>query len=123
MLNCYIKEKHRDVRHQNLRNLVDSLPVTLRNTKAKNTTDTYVRGLGIWNEWIANFEEMEFPPANSLHVAFCIQSLIQSNLSYAKVKQFFYGLKWVHKILGLRDPCKTSLVITVNQDAKESSLS
>ena len=87
-------------------------------SKAKNTTDTYLRGLGIWKEWITNFKEIEFLPANSLHVALCIQSLVQSNSSYAKVKQLFYGLKWVHKMLDLRDPCKTSLVVTVNEAAK-----
>ena len=87
-------------------------------SKAKNTTDTYLRGPGIWKEWITNFKEIEFLPANSLHVALCIQSLVQSNSSYAKVKQLFYGLKWVHKMLDLRDPCKTSVVVTVNEAAK-----
>ena len=51
-------------------------------------------------------------------MALCIQSLIQSNSSYAKVKQLFYGLKWAHKLLDLRDPCKTSLVVTINEAAK-----
>ena len=85
-----MEKKYRNVKHQDLRHLVDTLPLTLMKSKAKNTTDTYLRGLGIWKEWITNFKEIEFLPANSLHVALCIQSLIQFNSSYAKVKQLFY---------------------------------
>ena len=74
VLHCCIEKKYRNVKHQDLRHLVDTLPLTLMKSKAKSTTDTYLRGLGIWKEWITNFKEIEFLPANSLHVALCIQS-------------------------------------------------
>ena len=56
----------------------------------------------------------EFSSCSPLHS----KSHTVYNSSYAKVKQLFCGLKWVHKMLDFRDPCKTSLVITVNKAAK-----
>ena len=69
----YKREVYRNVRHQDLRHVIDTLPFTLMNSKAKNTTDTCLRGLVIWKEWIANFEDIEFLLANSLDAALCTQ--------------------------------------------------
>ena len=46
--------------------------------------------------------------------------MIQSNSSYAKFKQVYYGVKWAHNILGLRDPLKSPLLIALSNAAKRT---
>ena len=57
-------------------------------------------------------------PAKEIHLALFISSMIQSNSSYAKFKQVYYGIKWTHNILGLRDPLKSPLLIALSNAAK-----
>ena len=46
--------------------------------------------------------------------------MIQSNSSYAKFKQVYYGVEWAHNILGLRDPLKSPLLIALGNGAKRT---
>ena len=46
--------------------------------------------------------------------------MIQSNSSYAKFKQVYYGVEGAHNILGLRDPLKSPLLIALGNAAKRT---
>ena len=59
-------------------------------------------------------------PAKEIYLALFISSMIQSNSSYAKFKQVYYGVKWAHNILGLRDPLKSPLLIALSNAAKRT---
>ena len=46
--------------------------------------------------------------------------MIQSDSSYAKFKQVYYGVKWAHNILGFRVPFKSPLLIALSSAVKHT---
>ena len=47
-----------------------------------------------------------------------LQSLIQESASCSTIDEVHYGLKWVHDLAGLPDPCNSSLVLHLIESAK-----
>lgn len=47
-----------------------------------------------------------------------LQSLIQESASCSTIDEVHYGLKWVHDLAGLPDPCNSSLVLPLIESAK-----
>ncbi|CAH3151906.1 unnamed protein product, partial [Porites lobata] len=44
--------------------------------------------------------------------------LIQESASFSTIDEVHYGLKWVHDLAGLPDPCNSSLVLSLIESAK-----
>ena len=57
-------------------------------------------------------------PASSVHVSLFFLSLIQESVSCSTIDEVRYGLKWVHDLAGLPDPCNSSLVLSLIESAK-----
>ena len=107
-----------EVQDSQLRSLAKQIPATIFKSRANRTVSLYLRGFGYWQEWCQNFKEIDILPVKSFHFTLYILSCIQNNYSFHRVKQVFYGVRWVHKLLSFKNPCKSSLVISVHEAAK-----
>lgn len=118
MLLEYFKPFASQFKDENLKALAELIPKTLLKSRAKTTVTHYLRGFGIWKDWCTNFPELEVLPVKGLHLTLFILGHIQNNSSFHLVKQTFYGVKWVHNLLSLKSPCKSSMVKLVYEAAK-----
>ena len=53
-----------------------------------------------------------------MHVSLFFLSLIQESVSCNTIDEVRYGLKWVHDLASLPDPCNSSLVLSLIESAK-----
>ena len=53
-----------------------------------------------------------------MYVSLFFLSLIQESASCSTIDEVHYGLKWVHDLAGLPDPCNSSLVLPLIESAK-----
>ena len=53
-----------------------------------------------------------------MHVSLFFLSLIQESAFGSTIDEVHYGLKWVHDLAGLPDPCNSSLVLPLIESAK-----
>lgn len=104
------KDLCKDVQDKTLQDLAATLPDILVQSKSVNTRKKYERGFGAWRTWACKFSEIQVFPANSLHIALFVTSMIQSGTSCAILNEVHYGLKWFHELGGLSDPCRCPLV-------------
>ncbi|CAH3181310.1 unnamed protein product, partial [Porites lobata] len=101
-----------------LRALVQDLPAVLLKSKADSTARKYEKGFNTWRKWASQFKEIVIFPASSVHVSLFFLSLIQESASCSTIDEVHYGLKWVHDLAGLPDPCNSSLVLPLIESAK-----
>ena len=101
-----------------LRALVQDLPAVLLKSKADSTARKYEKGFNKWRIWASQFKEIVIFPASSVHVSLFFLSLIQESASCSTIDEVHYGLKWVHDLAGLPDPCNSSLVLPLIESAK-----
>lgn len=107
-----------NVQHDKLKELANSLPSVLVESKAKNTRKKYERGFAAWRDWAKDFPEVQVIPANSLYISLFFVSLIQNGSSCAILNEIHYGLKWFHELGGYTDPCRCPLVENVLEAGK-----
>ena len=103
------------------RELVQDLPAVLLKSKADSTARKYEKGFNTWRKWASQFKEIVIFPASSVYVSLfflILQSLIQESASCSSIDEVHYGLKWVHDLAGLPDPCNSSLVLSLIESAK-----
>lgn len=107
------KDLCENVQDERLQVLSATLPDILVQSKSDNTRRKYERGFAAWRAWACKFSEIQVFPANSLHIALFVTSMIQSGTSCALLNEVRYGLKWFHELGGLSDPCRCPLVENV----------
>ena len=91
-----------------------SLDVILK-SKADNTIKPYISGFNLWRAWAEN---VEGTPTKPIYLALFFVSHIQSNSSDDIILRIFYGVRWVHRVLGLKNPYKNSPVVNVREAAR-----
>ena len=69
-------------------------------------------------KWASQFKEFVIFPASSVYVSFFFLTLIQGSRSCSIIDEVHYGLKWVHDLAGLPDPCNSSFVVPLIESAK-----
>ena len=97
------------------------LPDLLCESKAESTTKGYFQSFLRWKKWASSngISHSDILPAKPLHCALYLASLVQLSRTPSPVVQAFYGLKWVHSIIGAANsPTDSSLVINVLEGAK-----
>ena len=101
-----------------LRALVQDLPAVLLKSKADSTARKYEKGFNTWRKWASQFKEIVIFPASSVHVSLFFLSLIHESASCSTIDEVHYGLKWVHDLAGLPDPCNSLLALPLIESAK-----
>ena len=116
-----LQPNFQQVEDRRLQALVQDLPAVLLKSKADSTVRKYEKGFYTWRKWASQFQEIVIFPASSVYVSLfflILQSLIQESASCSTIDEVHYGLKWVHDLAGLPDPCNSSLVLPLIESAK-----
>ena len=98
--------------------MVQDLPAVLLKSKADSAARKYEKGFNTSRKWVSQFKEIFIFPASSVHVLLFFLSLIQESASCSTIEEVHYGLKWVHHLAGLPNPCNSSLVLPLKESAK-----
>ena len=102
---------------RNLSNLAGKMTDYLLESRSENTVKKYMYGFKRWKIF-CNSHSLPDLPADPVHVALYITSLLDNNSSQNTVNSAVYSIKWAHKINGLADPTENSLVISLQESAK-----
>ena len=92
-----------------LRRLASFLPAVLVQDRATSTAATYLRAYKSWKTW-AEKHSASYLPADSVVFTLYIVSLIQQSRSVSSVNTAVYGVSWVHKKSGHREPSEYPMV-------------
>ena len=91
-----------------LQPLVSFLLDVLLKSKVDNTVISYISSLNLWRVWSENAECIEVTSTKSIYLSSFFISHIQNNSSHNIILKIFYGVRWVHRVLGLKNLCNTS---------------
>lgn len=92
-----------------LRSLARFLPAVLVQDRATLTAATYLRAYKSWKTW-AEQHSASYLPADSVVFTLYFVSLIQQSRSVSLVNTAVYGVSWVHKKSGYREPSEYRMV-------------
>ena len=100
-----------------LQELASALPETVLQSKADSTVKCYNAGWQRWQKWSAeNFGKTELP-ANPMHVALYLQSLLkdcqQSSKSVSVIISAIYSIRWAHQTALMESPTEHIVVKSV----------
>ena len=100
-----------------LQELANALPETVLQSKADSTVKCYNAGWQRWQKWSAeNFGKTELP-ANPMHVALYLQSLLkdcqQNSKSVSGIISAIYSIRWAHQTALMESPTEQILVKSV----------
>ena len=103
--------------HPELRQLAKALPAVLVRDRTATTVATYLRAYKSWKSW-ASRHDAAFLPADCVVFALYELSLIQQAWSVSSVNSAVYGVGWVHKKSGYREPSEYPIVKQVVDAAR-----
>jgi hypothetical protein len=89
----------------------------LISSKSDNTVKSYFNAFKRWEHFITLHGQNALP-AQPVHVALYLTSLLKNGSTYHPVYNAVYGIKWAHEINGLDDPTKNSFVVSVLEASK-----
>ena len=75
----------------------------LLNSKSENTVKSYYYSFKRWERFITDHGHSALP-AEPVHVALYLTSLISDGASSHPITNAFYSIKWAHSVNGLHDP-------------------
>ncbi|XP_033757058.1 uncharacterized protein LOC117339517 isoform X1 [Pecten maximus] len=83
--------------------LANSMSTHILKSRGDNTVSKYYGSFRRWERFI-NTEGGSAIPAQPVHVALYLTSLIDKNCSVSVIQSAIYGIKWAHSIRGMNDP-------------------
>ena len=95
-----------------------SIPNLLLKSIAPSTIKRYAYGFKHWTTWRRSHPEIPCLPVSGQHLAVYIAVAIQKNCPFGRVDSVCLGLSWLHRALGLQNPCDSSTVTMLREAAK-----
>ena len=95
-----------------------SIPSLLLKSIAPNTIKRYAYGFRTWSNWRRDHPDISCLPVVDVHLAIFIAVSIQINSPFGRVDSVCQGLSWLHRALGLPNPCESSTVVLLKEAAK-----
>ena len=96
-----------------LKELAASLPRTVLQSRADNTTKKYARAFQRWKEWAEPRREVTVYPVQEVHFALYLQHLGDATKSRAAVDEAVNAINWAHRLSGLPLVSKSPFVEAV----------
>ena len=87
------------------------------NSKSDNTIKSYFYVFKRWEQFISLHDHCAIP-AQPVHVALYLTSLLNNGSSFHPVCNAVYRIKWAHEINGLPDPTTNTFVSSVLEASK-----
>ncbi|XP_063952499.1 uncharacterized protein LOC135153528 [Lytechinus pictus] len=88
--------------------------------KSESTTKRYCSGFDRWKTFILA-EGGDLLPAQPIHVALYISSLMNQGSLVSVVQSALYSIKWAHSMIGASDPTENYFVKNLMESAKRQS--
>lgn len=86
-------------------------------SRADTTVDKYSHHVKHFKDFCAS-KGFSYLPAQSIHVAMYLSSMIDTGKSDKVISAMFYAIKWYHNINDLKDPTDSSIVKNILECAK-----
>ena len=104
-----------------MKSVPSHLPMLLATFRAPSIVKAYHSQFKKWKAWTDKFSEVNFFPANELHIALYLVSLIQSGVSHNVVQKIFYVIFFFYNCCANFNPCNRnflkSLLVASNRIA------
>ena len=100
-----------------MQQLEEMLPKILMRSRAQSTVKKYEGAICRWREW-AESQDVSYFPAEPFHIALYLVKLLQQSVTAAPVSAAVCGIKWLHEVCGVVDPCSHPMVRNVHQAAR-----
>ena len=100
--------------------LADSMASRLVQSRSDGTTNNYYTTFKRWENFITA-EGGRAIPAEPIHVALYLTSLIDEGKSPSVIQGAMYAIKWAHNLRGLQDPTANEFVINLIGTAKRQN--
>jgi len=97
--------------------LKENLKITVLSSRAKGTTDGYLRSFNRWKLFAQDVLMTNPFPVLPLNCALYLQHLLETTQSTSSINCAFYAIKWVHKLADLPSPTDHPVVIAVREGA------
>ena len=81
-----------------LRELADSLPGTVLQSRAPSTVRKYTGDFLRWKKWATSKPGVEALPSPPIHIALYLQYLVQEGATVAPVVEAVNSLSWAHQV-------------------------
>lgn len=101
-----------------LNNIGESVPEILTQSIALNTFRGYAQGWRQWRRWSDNFRETWGLPVKSFYLCLYFTSILQSKAPFGRIEVVYNGLSWLHKTLGIQNPCESATVQAIKESAR-----
>ena len=82
------------LRHPELTNLGEGLPLRAAKAKAPSTTEHYSRAFQKFREWCSGFDVVVCLPSDEMSVAFYLEFLLQTSPPFSTLESVCYGIIW-----------------------------
>jgi len=117
----YVKEhiKIDNTNNPEVNVLINSFPDVYINCRRKNTIKRYEQYFKLWENWSRN-RKLTTLPANPVHVSLFMQTLLNEKRTLPVIESTFYAIKFFHKNLRYKDPCKDPIVLNMFEVAKRT---
>ncbi|XP_070579968.1 integrase/recombinase xerD homolog [Ptychodera flava] len=94
-----------------LKNLCETLPDVMLASKVGSTVSKYLNGWIRWKNWCsANLTMDAAFPANPIHIAVYLRSLLDGAKTTAPLETAVYSIRWAHTLSGTESPTAHPLV-------------
>ena len=103
---------------ERLNDIGEMIPEILTKAIAVNTFRTYAQGWRQWRRWSDEFRETGGLPIKSFYLCLFLTAILQSKAPFGRIEVVFNGLSWLHKTLGLPNPCESVTVRAIKESAK-----
>ena len=98
-----------DINDPELRNLAESLPITVLHSRATSSTRKHLGAFKHWKAWATEHALPVFP-AQAQHVSLCLQHLAGTLESNSAAEEAVNAIGWVHNLAGVVSPAGSPFI-------------
>ncbi|KAJ8305107.1 hypothetical protein KUTeg_017344 [Tegillarca granosa] len=98
-------------------NFKDKMAKFLLSSRSDNTVLKYFNGFKRWERFANSYKLCAFP-AQPIHIALYLTSLLDQGSSDSVISAIIYSVKWIHEINNLPNPCENGFVQNLLESAK-----
>ena len=95
---------------------IDDLKLFCEKSKSENTARKYKYAFNGWIKWCSSERPpVQKFPASDFHVTLYLINISKEHNSMAKVNEAFYAISWARDLSGVKNPCHSSVLISVEE--------
>ena len=89
-------------------------------SRSDNTVRQYKYAFNSFCKWCLSLNITQILPSLDIYMSMYLIHLTTIGKSVSTINEAYYSISWAHRLAGVKDPCKSDLVITVKEGAHRS---